>query len=395
MVAACPFPCRRGTPIRIERLAEAVARSGRPVHVVAYHYAGDGNVSLGASDPVYQLHRIPRVPGSWDPAPGPGLGKMAILNPLLLAKTVKVVRQHGIRLLHCHHYEGLLVGLAVRQLLPVSIVYDAHTLLGDELSYYGPEFSKGALTRFGTYLDRTLPKRANHVIPVTDDIFDKIAEHGGNGERMTIIGNGIEEEAIEAFSQGDVAPVPGRVVYAGNLAAYQGIDLLLEAFKLAAAECQEAQLVLVSPKPHGPVQEAADNLGIGDRVSFVDAEHADLPFELRSASVLVNPRVHCPGYPLKLLNYMAAGRPIVSFDSSGKNLRNGVDAVLVPDEDIPGFAKGIAGLLSNPDRADDLGGTARQRAFRDYSWNAIAMRVHHAYEQALSDVRGAEVPAVS
>ena len=384
MVAACPFPCRRGTPIRIERLAETVARSGRSVHVVAYHYSGDRSASLGGSDPVYQLHRIANVPGRWNPAPGPGLGKMTILNPLLLAKTLRVVRQHRIRLLHCHHYEGLLVGLAVRRFHPVSIVYDAHTLLGSELAYYAPSVFKKLLTRFGTYLDRTLPKRADHIIPVTEDIHDQLAAHIGATERMTIIGNGIEDAAIDAFSRDEVAPISGRVVYAGTLAAYQGIDLLLEAFQVVAARRGDARLVLVSQKPHEPVLEMAHRLRIGDMVSAVDSASADLPRELGSANVLVNPRVDCPGYPLKLLNYMAAGRPIVSFKSSGKNLRNGVDAWIVPDRDVPGFAEGIATLLSDEARGDMLGRTAREHVFANYSWTAIAERVDVAYDQALA-----------
>jgi len=37
MIAACPFPWPRGTPIRIHRIAEAVARRGHAVHVVTYH----------------------------------------------------------------------------------------------------------------------------------------------------------------------------------------------------------------------------------------------------------------------------------------------------------------------------------------------------------------------
>lgn len=394
MVAACPFPCRRGTPIRIERLAETIARSGRKVHVVSYHYGEDGPAGPFASDcdaePGYELHRIPNVPGRWNPAPGPGLGKALMLNPLLLMKVAQVIRQQEIRLLHCHHYEALLIGLTLRKFFPVSVVYDAHTLLGDELAYYVPAAFEAPIAKFGAYLDRTFPKRADHVIPVTEDIYDTLIDHAGEGEKMTIIGNGIEEASIAAFSSKMDPVVRGRVVYAGNLAAYQGIDLLLEAFARVTTKHSDATLEFVSAKPFEAVESMACALGIGDRVSFVDSEGADLPHKLCSADVLVNPRIKCPGYPLKLLNYMAAGRPIVSFKSSGKNLRDGVDASVVPDGDVAAFADAIQNVLSNPQEGDRLGKSARDTAFRHYSWDAIAQRVDDAYEKAM-EIRFANV----
>lgn len=390
MVAACPFPCRRGTPIRIERLAESIARSGRKVHVASYHYGENGNSSAFSSDNFgelgYELHRIPKVPGKWDPAPGPGLGKALVLNPLLLAKTASVIRRHRIRLVHCHHYEALLIGLTLRKFLPITVVYDAHTLLGDELAYYTSSAFESPINRFGTFLDRTLPKRADHILPVTEEIHDTLAAYAKGHDRasMTIVGNGLEEATIRSFRRHAGNVRRGRIVYAGNLAAYQGIDLLLEAFASVAGKKREANLVLVSQKPHEPVVEMARTLGIADKVTFVDSAKADLPKELCSAEVLVNPRIKCPGYPLKLLNYMAAGRPIISFESSGKNLTNGIDSRLVSDGNVPGFADAVLNVLSNPTLGDRLGAAARETVFLHYSWEAIAKRVDAAYDHALA-----------
>jgi glycosyltransferase involved in cell wall biosynthesis len=330
MVAACPFPCRRGTPIRVERLAEALAAAGREVHVVAYHYGGatrdDALAQRGAG---YRLHRTPWLPGRWDPAPGPGLGKMLLLDPLLVARTLGVVRRHGVRLLHAHHYEGLLVALAVRTLSPVVVVYDAHTLLGEELGYYGPRMLKRPLEAVGAFLDRALPRRADHVISVSDDIHDFLAAEGRVDAPMTIVGNGIEakvERLIAEARRRAPDPVPERVVFAGNLAAYQGVSLLLRAFAMAAARRPRAELVLVCAGPHDTLLGEAAALGLQGRVRAVASERAGLWRELAAAQVLANPRVRCPGYPRKLLNYMAAGRGIVSFASSAKHLRHGVDA---------------------------------------------------------------------
>src|SRR5690606_22032159 len=72
MIAACPFPYPRGTPIRIFRMAEALGLRGHAVHVVTYHIGQ----SIGDA-PIY-VHRIPRVPGYRRAAPGPTYAKLFV-----------------------------------------------------------------------------------------------------------------------------------------------------------------------------------------------------------------------------------------------------------------------------------------------------------------------------
>ena len=52
MVAACPFPARRGTPLRIERLTDALIARGHEVEVITYHICDEP--STGS----YPVHRI-------------------------------------------------------------------------------------------------------------------------------------------------------------------------------------------------------------------------------------------------------------------------------------------------------------------------------------------------
>ena len=77
-VAACPFPSPRGTPVRIHRLSEALARRGHDVHVVTYHLGDD------IQEAPFHVHRIRDVKFYHKTAPGPTYGKLLVLNPLLL-----------------------------------------------------------------------------------------------------------------------------------------------------------------------------------------------------------------------------------------------------------------------------------------------------------------------
>src|SRR5258708_31377855 len=80
MVAACPMPSRRGTPLRIERLAEALSARGHQVDIITYHIADDAQV---LDVPV---HRIFSKPVYWRLPAGPKPRKLFLLDPPLAGK---------------------------------------------------------------------------------------------------------------------------------------------------------------------------------------------------------------------------------------------------------------------------------------------------------------------
>jgi hypothetical protein len=79
MVAACPFPYPRRTPIRIFRLAEALTHRGHEIHVVTYHFGDVVNAP-------FKIHRIPDVRTYRKYSPGPSYQKLMVLDQLLLFK---------------------------------------------------------------------------------------------------------------------------------------------------------------------------------------------------------------------------------------------------------------------------------------------------------------------
>jgi glycosyltransferase involved in cell wall biosynthesis len=150
MVAACPFPYSRGTPIRIYRMSEALANSGHEVHVVTYHL-GQG----GAAAP-FNIHRVPELKFYRKFSPGPSYAKLLLMDPLLTRVLFQVLRAQKFDLVHAHHYEGLLASLAVRPFTKHPVIYDAHTLLESELPSYGAALPAGAKRTVG---DPATPSR--------------------------------------------------------------------------------------------------------------------------------------------------------------------------------------------------------------------------------------------
>ena len=378
MIAACPFPWPRGTPVRVQRIAEAVAQRGHAVHVATYH------LGEALADAPYAVHRIRDVPGYRRTEPGPTLGKFLRLDPMLVGLLRRLHREYRFDLVHAHHYEGLLV--ASRALRGVPIVYDAHTLLSSELPTYPLGVPRGLIRAVAPWLDGHLPRRADRVIAVSDAIRDALTALGAAAvDRVHVIPNGVEWECFPTERQS--AAEGGPVIFTGNLAPYQGVDLMLEAFALLHARRNDVRLMIVTDSPFAPFEPLARRLGVLDAVDVRRATFAELPALLAAASVAVNPRIRSAGIAQKLLNYMAAGLPIATFEGSAGPVRHEVSALRVPDGDTTAMAAAMERLLTDRPLARALGDAAREHVRREFSWEQVAARVEAVYLEAIAGAR--------
>jgi len=376
MVAACPFPWPRGTPIRIQCIAEAVALRGHSVHVVTYH--------LGEALPNYpfQVHRIRDVPAYRRTAPGPTVRKLFQLDLMLARLLRRLHHEHRFDVVHAHHYEGLLV--AAHGLRGTPIVYDAHTLLAGELPTYRLGLPRWLIQAVAPHLDRHLPRRANRIIAVSERIRSALVALGAAApECLHLIPNGVECERFPV--ERGITPDGRRVIFTGNLAPYQGVDLLLKAFARLRGRRPDVRLMIVTDSSFAPFEALAQQLGVRDAVDLCQVSFPQQPALLAAAAVAVNPRVHCDGIPQKLLNYMAAGMPIATFEGSGGPVRHEVTGLRVPNGDTAAMADAMERLLTDRELARKLGDAAREQARRDFSWTQVAARVEDVYREVIAE----------
>ena len=373
MVAACPMPARRGTPLRIERLAEALAARGHHVELITYHVA-DGPQKLGVP-----VHRIFRHPVYWHMPVGPSFRKLVLYDPALSWKLGRVLAARRFDVIHAHHVEGLLVALPARLRHRIPLVYDAHTMLSAELPSYTKWLARSAVAALGGWLDGALPKRADHVIAVTSDIRDLLVHaHGLEPDRISVVTNGVETDRFRVETplcrDGLV-----HLIYTGTLAPYQNIDLLLEAFARARQMRRDLSLCFSVSSSFEPYEATARRLGVREAIEVLPDGFGELPQRLAAAAIAVLPRINCPGIPQKLLNYMAAGKAIVASAGSAKVLEHERTGLVVADGDVSAFADAILRLADNPQLGEELGRTARETVEKEFSWEGAAAKLEPIY----------------
>jgi glycosyltransferase involved in cell wall biosynthesis len=377
MIAACPFPLPRGTPVRIFKMAEALAARGHEVHLVTYHL-GDHSKKIP-----FPVHRIPDIRTYKKLSPGPDYQKLFVLDPLLALKTKNVVRDNSFDLIHAHHFEGFLASIAAAKMAKIPLVFDMHTLLESELPYYDMKLPTGLKKWVGRFLDFHLPGCASHIIAVTDTMKIRLVERGiALPDSVSVISSGVEWEHFHSKDKAEKKD--GKIIiFSGNLSDYQNIEFLIKAFRLVLKKRKDARLTIVSHEPEKKNILLAKKLGVAEYLDFVISSFEDLPRYLSSADVAVIPRMEYEGIPQKLLNYMAAGVPVVTFADHGNHLKDGAFGQVVKERTLLAFSEAILCLLANPDKAAAMGRKARHHAEKELSWQRVAVAVERVYEKQL------------
>jgi glycosyltransferase involved in cell wall biosynthesis len=384
VVAACPFPARRGTPVRIQRLAEELTQRGHRVVVVTYHHG------TGEADPSVEVRRIRSVRGYSKLGPGPTYRKLLLLDPLLMLKLATILRRERVDVIHAHHFEGLVVGAVARLGRTIPMVFDVHTLLTSELPHYPMRLMPLALKRLAASAgDRRLPRWADHVAVVTERIRAKLLEMKAIPEdRVTLVPNGVETDlfALPGVTRG-VARERPTLIFTGNLAPYQGIDLMLSAFRRVLEQRKDARLQIVTESSFADYEPLARELGITGAIDVVQAPFAEIPRLLAGADVAVNPRIDCDGIPVKLLNYMAASKPVVSFVGSAPWAKPSTSPSLTSQPVSWWRSPGALTLLEDREMAGRLGRNARDFVEAEHSWSRSAELCEEIYYRLLAGRR--------
>jgi glycosyltransferase involved in cell wall biosynthesis len=381
MVAACPFPFPQGSQILIGQLSEALDRRGHQVDLVAYHWgAGQPPAGIG-------IHRVPALPGMGPIQAGPSWRK-PLLDVLLTQRILRVVHDRDGEVIHTHNIEGLLAALLVRRLTGVPVVYHVHNAMGPELhTYFSNRLGRWAGGLAGRWADAHLPLRADHCIVLVEEAAAYFRQRGV--KRLAIVPPGIDFEPGDAAQAREQLGDGPLVVYSGNLDRYQDLDLLLEAFRLVLDAMPDSRLVVSTSANPGKIRGHAQAKGIGARTVFLTANEFDsVRHLLAAADVTVCPRQVCLGFPIKLLNYMAAGKSIVASAGSACNLRHLENSWIVQNGDISGMAAAIVALLKDPGLAQELGKGARRTVRTKHNWDQAVDTIEEIYDHITTGRRG-------
>lgn len=271
-------------------------------------------------------------------------------------------------------------------------VFDQHDLVPE---LYLSRFGRGEdlLHRAVCALER-LTYRAADVVLATNESYRDVATRRG-GKRAEDVFVVRSAPAIERFQPVPPEPElkrgkPHLLCYLGVMGPQDGVDYALRALAKLRDEVGRTDWHAVfvgSGDAFDAMVELSRRLGLRDQVRFTGrVPDADLVRYLSTADVCLSPD---PRNPLndvstmnKVLEYMAMGRPIVSFDLKEARVSAGDAAVYAPANDEAQFAKLIAVLLDDPGKRARMGRIGQERIGGQLSWRNSQRALLAAYAAA-------------
>lgn len=381
VLAPHPFFQDRGTPIAVRHLVEFLAARGHTVDVLAYHEGEPVDI------PGVRLFRIPRLPLVHGIRPGFSIKKI-FCDLAMVVSAWRLARRKRYDLVHAVE-ESVLMAALLQAARGIPFVYDMDSSLIDQMVEKHPGFRRLRPLLDG-WLGRAI-RRSRGIVAVCPALADIARQYGRQValvEDTTLLGE--FEQPVEPLAEEGRTARP-LILYVGNLEPYQGIDLLLEGFALAA-RTMAGTLALIggTPKDIARYRLRAERLGVGERVRFTGPRPLrSLGGYLRQADILVSPRLRGNNTPMKIYSYLDSGVPVLATRLPTHTQVLDHRVALLADPTPAAFADGLIRLAQDPALGARLAFAARELVQREFTPDAARRKLAAFYQ----DVQRGLTPA--
>ncbi|MBE9113267.1 glycosyltransferase family 4 protein [Nodosilinea sp. LEGE 07298] len=230
-------------------------------------------------------------------------------------------------------------------------------------------------------------RRATTIIAVSDEVKQYLTGWV-EGERMRVVPNGVNHRRFA----GSPSSMPTSVTelrsstftvgFVGSLKPWHGLSHLVNAFDQLHQRVPEARLLIVGD---GPERDTLEVQLVERQLQSVTRCTGAVPPDripdlLAEMDVAVAPYPASPDFyfsPLKVVEYMAAGLPVVVSDIGQLRhlVKNNVTGLRCPPGDENALALALERLWRSPDLRYALGRSARQHILAHHTWDGVAEQI--------------------
>jgi len=393
---------------RVRNECEALSAAGYCITVVCLRKRGEPFSEIVQGIQVYRLASL----SFFKKTPGPRLtllqqgflkvasvvgylGEYLYFTIACLCMSVYVAFKHGFDVIHAHNPpDTLFLVAALYKPFGKKFIFDHHDL-SPELyqSRYGA--NNNLLTRTLRLMEKCSLKLANVTIATSESYKQLQIQRGGvKPEKAFVVRNGPDFRRMTIHSPSKRLRQMGKCIlcYVGIMNPQDGVDYLLRSLRHLAFELGRKDfycVIMGSGDSLADLRALAIELRLEHFVEFTGyISEEDLFSNLAAADICVDPD---PSSPLndvstwiKIMEYMAYAKPIVSYDLKETRFSAQDAAIYVKPNDERKFAEAIASLMDQPmlrKTADEFG---RKRVEQDLQWPLVRKELLRAYETLLN-----------
>jgi len=306
-----------------------------------------------------------------------------LVSPYILFK-------HGFDVIHAHNPPDLLFFVAMfYKVIGKKYILDIHDL-SPELYRSRFDIDDGLILKILKIVERISLSFTDLVI-VTNQSYKEIILSRSNVKRNRsyIVRNGPNLKRIKPVDSNNKYKKVNRTIlgYVGDMNPQDGVDYLLRSLHSLVNELKRDDFysyIIGTGDSLEDLKNISIALGLEKYVKFTGyIPDEDLRMILSAADICVDPD---PSSPLndvstwiKIMEYMAFGKPIVTFDLKETRYSARDSAIYVKPNDELEFAKAIIALMDNPAKRLQMGENGRNRVLKHLSWEKVSPNLIDAY----------------
>ena len=346
-----------------------------------------------------RFYRTPTDTGALARIP---VGRELVLMKKLEKRLAEVARAVQPDIIHTHSpVLNAFPAIRVGRQLGIPVAYEIRAFWEDAAVDHGTTREGSLRYRISRRLETRAIRMADHVFTICEGLRSDIAARGIPSEKITVIPNAVD---VDSFAP-DGAPdemlkaqlgLSGCTVvgFIGSFYAYEGLDLLLDAFPLILFQLPDVRILLVGGGPQEEALKAqAQRLGIADKVVFAGrVPHVEVQRYYDLVDVLAYPR-HSMRLtelvtPLKPLEAMAQGRLLVASDVGGHRelIRDGETGMLFHAGSATSLAATIMKLMAKSEYWPEIRASGRQFVEQERTWQRSVANYCDPYARMLKRV---------
>ena len=369
-----PVIFRNAREIQTLSFSVAMARECKRLNLI---FARGGSIDDKEILSYYSLNRPEGLSLSFIPRDIRCLGRRIltanILFNTLLLRHLKYIKQRRRFFIYTRHLK--VAKFLLSRKVGIPLIYEVHEIFSDTFRESGSGRSK----KYKRLEEREsyVLKKADGIVTITAGLARIIKDRFMRDRNILVAPDGVFMEDFP--EKGYPFRVDGTIFYGGSLYPWKGVDILVKAMRFLP----ERRLTIVggNDRDLSRLEVLAQREGVKERCTFIPRMGRKEYLKSLAESylcVIPNRDTSISRYftsPLKLFEFMAAGKPIVASRlESIQEILNKEEGLYVEPEDPESLAKGIDFLYRNPEIAKKMGERCREKVI-SYTWEERARKI--------------------
>jgi len=302
--------------------------------------------------------------------------------------------------IYARDYHTAIIALLPRVLFQKKLIYEINGLANEEQKLKNQSIFNQVISFFIRKAENLATRFSDQIICVTPQIANYLVQHFHcQPDKVKVISNGVntkkffpitDKHLLKQFRDRlDIGEGEILIVFIGNLAPWQGIEYLIRVAPLLLKEKKNVRFLIVGEGIwKDKLEMSVKKLGLSDHFTFTGmVDYDQIPAYINIADICVLPKRHLKsGYsPIKLYEYMACGKPIISSQAEGLEFieEEGIGRVIDPENTVS-FKEALKDLIQDQKKREAMGERALFVARKRFDWEIKVIEIEKIMKELLA-----------